>query len=94
MDATQLIVNCLILGLTGAMGFIIKVHWEGIQDLQKVDLELRKADAELAFGMSELRIVVAGKCVTRDELDKVVNALFTKLDRMENKLDGKAERIR
>jgi len=32
--------------------------------------------------------------VTRDELDKVVNALFTKLDRMENKLDGKAERIR
>lgn len=94
MDTTQLIVNCLLLGLTGAIGFIIKVHWEGLRELQQADLLLRKADAELAFELSELKIVVAGKCVTRNELDKVVDALFKKLDRMEDKLDGKAERIK
>lgn len=39
-----------------------------------------------------IEVLVAGSYVKRDDLDKLTAALFTKLDKIESKLDGKADR--
>ena len=42
--------------------------------------------------MAEIKVLVAGDYVKKDEFLKSVTALFTKLDRIEGKLDKKADK--
>lgn len=42
--------------------------------------------------MSEIEVLVAGAYVKKDEFGASVAALFAKLDRIEDKLDGKADK--
>ena len=85
----QTLINWILAGIgTGvstAISFILKVVWEGLRELQR-------ADIALASKVSELQLTVAGQYIRKEDLDKVVTALFTKLDRMEDKLDGKMDR--
>jgi hypothetical protein len=53
---------------------------------------LKKTDGELADKVQHIEVLVAGSYVKRDDLDKLANALFTKLDRIEFKVDGKADK--
>jgi hypothetical protein len=46
----------------------------------------------LADKVSEVEILVAGSYVKRDELSAMTNALFAKLDRIEEKLDKKVDK--
>ena len=73
-------------GISTAISFILKVVWEGLRELQKADIALTSK-------ISELQLTVAGQYIRREDLDKVVDALFKKLDRMEDKLDGKMDRV-
>jgi hypothetical protein len=66
-------------------GWCIRTMWDALQDL-------RKADRELAEKVGSIEVVVAGQYVKRDELDRSLNALFSKLDRIEDKLDGKQDK--
>jgi hypothetical protein len=54
--------------------------------------QLKKTDGELADKVQHIEVLVAGSYVKRDDLDKLANALFTKLDRIELKVDGKADK--
>ena len=54
--------------------------------------QLKKTDGELADKVQHIEVLVAGQYVKRDDLDKLANALFTKLDRIELKVDGKADK--
>ncbi len=54
---------------------------------------LKDTDKEVANKLSELTIVVAGQYMRRDEFDKLSAALFSKLDRIENKLDSKVDKV-
>lgn len=49
---------------------------------------LQKTDGELADKVQHIEVLVAGKYVTRDDLQ----ALFSKLDRIETKLDKKVDK--
>lgn len=54
--------------------------------------DLKKTDAELADKVQKIEVLVAGDYVKRDEMDKLGDALFKKLDRIESKLDGKVDK--
>ncbi len=53
---------------------------------------LQKADTNLTTKVQAIEVLVAGSYVKRDDLDKLASALFTKLDKIEGKLDGKADK--
>jgi len=54
--------------------------------------DLQAADKDLARKVAEIEVLVAGHYVTRSELDNLVRRLFDKLDRVESKIDGKADK--
>lgn len=53
---------------------------------------LHKSDAELATKVQGMEVLVVGQYVKRDELEKLGQALFVKLDKIESKLDGKVDK--
>jgi len=81
----QGLINWMMGGFGAAIAFILRVIWEGLRELQKADLEL-------ASRVNEVQLLVAGQYVKREDLEKIQDALFKKLDRIENKLDGKVDR--
>ena len=66
-------------------GWWMKVLHESIRDLQD-------GEKKLAEKVSSIEILVAGNYVKRDDFDRSVQAIFHKLDRIEDKLDGKADK--
>ena len=84
MDA-QTIINTLI----GLVAFFGGIWVKGIADSIK---DMKATDALLADKVQNIEVLVAGHYVTRAELDKLGEALFKKLDRIESKLDGKVDK--
>ena len=73
-------------GLVGFLGgWWMKVLHDSVRDLQD-------ADKRLADKVSSIEVLVAGNYVKRDDFDKSVEAIFRKLDRIEDKLDGKVDK--
>lgn len=66
-------------------GWVLNSLRENIQSLQK-------SDSELATRVQGIELLVAGSYVKRDDLDKLTVALFAKLDKIDAKLDGKADK--
>lgn len=81
----QTIVNWMIAGFGGLIGFILNAVWQAVKDLQK-------ADKELTAKVAEIEVLVAGAYVKKDDLNQLSNAIFAKLDRIEDKLDGKVDK--
>lgn len=74
------------IGLISAMlGWWLNTVWNSLKDLQNVD-------RELAEKVASIEILVAGQYVTRDEFNNVLNQVFSKLDRIIEKLNAKADR--
>lgn len=84
---TQELINWLLAGVGGLIGFLLRAVWQAVQDLQT-------ADKELTEKVSSLEVLVAGSYVQKPELNTLATALFTKLDRIEDKLDGKVDKTR
>ena len=53
---------------------------------------LQKADNELATKVQAIELLVAGQYVRRDDFDKISAEIFHKLDKIYDKLDGKADK--
>jgi hypothetical protein len=53
---------------------------------------LQRADISLTDKVQRIEVLVAGEYVKRDALERMEQALFAKLDRIEEKLDGKADK--
>lgn len=53
---------------------------------------LQRTDGELADKVQHIEVLVAGSYVKRDDLKELSTALFNKLDKIELKLDGKADK--
>lgn len=77
--------NWALTGLSALLGFLLHAVWQATKDLQR-------ADAELAKRVGEIEVLVAGNYVTRQEFDRAIDKLFSKLDSIEMKLDKKADR--
>jgi len=81
----QTIVNWMLAGFGGLIGFLLNAVWQAVKDLQTADKELTKK-------VSEIEVLVAGAYVKKEEFSTAVTALFTKLDRIEDKIDKKADK--
>lgn len=53
---------------------------------------LQAADTDLTRSVQHIELLVAGSYVKREDLDRLTLALFAKLDKIETKLDTKADR--
>lgn len=82
---SQELINWLLLGFGSLIGFLLNAVWQAVKDLQT-------ADKELAGKVSEIEVLVAGDYVRREEFNQTVTALFSKLDRIEDKIDKKADK--
>ena len=67
------------------MGFLLTVIWEAVKDLQA-------ADKALTTKVSDIEVLVAGTYVKKDEFNIMANTIFSKLDRIMDKIDGKADK--
>lgn len=81
----QTIVNWLLAGFGGLIGFLLNVVWQAVKDLQK-------ADKQLADKVGSIEVLVAGNYVRRDSFDAAVERIFQKLDHIEEKIDRKADK--
>lgn len=81
----QTILNWILGGFGGLLGFLLNTVWQAVKDLQK-------ADRDLTAKVAEIEVLVAGAYVKKDDIDKLSSAIFAKLDRIEDKLDGKADK--
>jgi len=81
----QTFINWLLGGFGALIGFLLNAVWQAVKDLQK-------ADKELSEKVSSIEVLVAGAYVKKDEFLGSVNALFAKLDRIEDKIDKKADK--
>lgn len=78
----QTIVNWLLGGFGTILGFMLKVIWQAVKDLQA-------ADKQLSDEVAAMKVLVAGDYVHKDYLERTVAALFSKLDRIEERLEDK-----
>jgi hypothetical protein len=81
----QSLINWVLAGFGGLVGFMLRVVWRSVQDLQS-------ADKELTAKVASIEILVAGDYVKKDEVLMMTNTIFSKLDRIEDKLDKKADK--
>lgn len=81
----QTFINAVLGGFGLIASFILKAIWDDIKSLQRDDTSLRQQ-------MSNLNLLVAGSYVKREDLESLTHALFSKLDKIEDKLDKKADK--
>jgi hypothetical protein len=53
---------------------------------------LHSSDEVLANKVQAIEVLVAGQYVKRDDMEKSITAIFSKLDRIEQKIDAKADK--
>jgi hypothetical protein len=85
MQMEQSIINWLLAGFGALIGFLLNAVWQAVKDLQI-------ADKEMADKVGQIEVLVAGNYLRRDDFEHTIEALFKKLDKIEDKLDGKADK--
>lgn len=81
----QSLINWIIASAGTLIGFILKSIWDAVKDLQS-------SDKELADKVSRIEVLVAGEYVKKEEFNSIMLRVFEKLDHIEAKIDGKADK--
>lgn len=81
----QELFNWLVAGISGLLGFFLRVMWSAVKDLQK-------ADEELVNKVNHIEVLVAGNYISKEEFNRFMERLYDKLDSIENKLDHKVDK--
>jgi hypothetical protein len=84
----QFLLNCAIglIGVVVSLGvWIVQMMWKSIQGLKKSNL----TNCER---INSFEVLVAGHYIRREDVERSIAAIFTKLDRIEDKLDRKADK--
>lgn len=81
----QILVNWLLGGFGGLIGFLLNSVWQAVKDLQA-------ADKELIAKVNEIEVLVSGDYLKKTDFNETIKALFAKLDKIEDKIDKKADK--
>jgi len=76
----QDIMNIAIGVMCSVFGWLLKTVWESVKDLQC-------ADRTLAEKVTQIELLVAGSYIKRDEIQVLHDALFRKLDKIEDRVN-------
>ena len=81
--------NVAIMIFGGLGGWILNSLRDSLRSLQQ-------SDEQLATKLQAIELLVAGSYVKREDLDKIIDklgaAIFDKLDKIDSKLDAKADK--
>jgi hypothetical protein len=66
-------------------GFLLNALWQSVKDLQTTD-------SKIVEKVASIEKVVAGEYMRREEFTAMMETLFKKLDRIEDKVERKADR--
>ena len=72
-----------IIGALG--GWWMRVMWQSLK-------ELEQQDSKLADKVGSIEVLVAGQYVKRDDMNRDIATIFAKLDRIEDKMNKKADK--
>ena len=75
----QSMVNWLLAGFSGLIGFLVNSVWNAVRDLQT-------ADTQLAKQLSEIETLVAGDYTRKEDFDRSMEKLYRKLDDINDKM--------
>ena len=81
----QTLINWLLGGFGALIGFLLNAVWQAVKDLQD-------SDKGIASKIASIEILVAGAYVKKDEFQDNIKALFLKLDKIEDKINRKADK--
>ena len=81
----QNLINALIAVVGSGFGWILKVVWDAVKDLQR-------ADDQIIEKVNKIEVLVAGEYVKREDFRADMDRLFDKLDQIDKKLDSKADK--
>lgn len=85
MNVDQNLFNILVTAAGLLVGWFLKVVDDNLK-------EAREQNKAMAKKLSEMEVLVAGEYVRKDDLDRHIDAIFKKLDRIEAKIDLKADK--
>jgi len=83
----QMAVNWLLGIFAAVIGFMLKVNYQAVKELQAQDIKLTDR-------LKDIEVLVAGNYVPRPDFNRGIAGLFKKLDRIEEKLDQKQDKPR
>ncbi len=82
MVSYQLMFN-LAVGVAGALGgWTLNTLWNAVKDLQRDDKQLTEK-------VNNIEVLVAGKYVTRDEMNILMREVYTRLDKILDRVGQK-----
>lgn len=81
----QTLFNIAIMLASFLGGWLLKVIWSSIKELQQTDMALMNR-------ISEVQVTLASGYAKREEITDTVKEIFQKLSRIEDKLDRKADK--
>ena len=84
---SQDLVNYIIMGFGGLVGFLLKAVWDAVKDLQI-------SEKDLTQKVGAIELLVAGQYVKGDRFDRVIGEMFSLLRSIESKLDGKVDKTK
>lgn len=84
-QGAQFIFNVLLTLTATLGGWVLRSIHEAVKDLQE-------NDKNLADKVQSIELLVAGNYVQKTDMQHALDALFNKLDRIENKLDKKVDK--
>ena len=79
--------NVLLVAFSALAGWLLNNLTQSMRDLTR-------ADANLAVKVQNIELLVAGNYIKREEFDSKINAVFHKLDKIDEKLDRRIEGYR
>jgi hypothetical protein len=79
-------------GFNVVVGLLMMIFGWLLNTLYTTIRDLQQADEKLTDKVNRIEVLVAGNYPTRTEFDAKVDALFEKLDKIDAKLDRKADR--
>lgn len=85
MTDPQTLFNILVAVVGFLGGWVLNSLRDSIKTLHDSDTDLRTK-------VQTIEVLVAGTYVKRDDIDKITHAIFAKLDKIENKIDQKADK--
>lgn len=80
----QIAFNILLGAFSGLSGWLLNNLYQSMRDLTK-------ADADLSTKVQAIEVLVAGNYIKRVEFDQKIDALFRKLDDIDEKLDRRTQ---
>lgn len=80
LNINQDILNAVIGAVFALLGWVLKTVWDVVRELQCTD-------SKLAEKVSQIELLVAGSYIKRDEIQVLHDALFRKLDKIEDRVN-------